>query len=193
VFHPTAFRPSTEVFIVDSLTAAPVALHAHRPGEELTYVLCRAARELGTAFKQRVLRRATQIRAHRCIGSLWYVMGRQASEPAGSVLLLQELLPLLETGARLTLASPCSQSQLVFDWLASLLGQRQSEIDVGVRFYPDSMCSDSAPAERVDPERVRPQGVPAGGASEGVALRRASSSRLLAPSLLDGMGALRCA
>jgi hypothetical protein len=142
VFQRNAFRPSTEVFIVDSLRAAPVALDAHRPGEESTYVLCRAARELGTAFKQRVLRRATQIRSHGCISSLWYVMGKQASEPAGSVLLLQELLPLLETGARLTLASPCSQGQLVFDWLASLLGQRRTEIDMGVRFYSDSVYPD---------------------------------------------------
>jgi len=149
------------MFIVDSLVAAPVALHAHRPGEESTYVLCRAASEPGTAFKQRVVRRAQQIRAHRCIGSLWYVMGMQASEPAGSVLLLQELLPLLETGARLTLASPCSQGQVVFDWLASLLGQRRSEIDMGVRFYPNQVSSD------------------------GIELRRAGSSRSVVASLRD--------
>jgi len=206
VFQRNAFRPSTEVFIVDSLLAAPVALDAHRLGEESTYVLCRAAHEPGTAFKQRVVRRATQIRAHRCIGSLWYVMGKQASEPAGSVLLLQELLPLLETGARLTLASPCSQGQLVFDWLASLLGQRRSEIDMGVRFYPDSIYT-----ERVHPESangihsvalreaalreaaLREAALREAVHSEAVGVRRAGSSRLVAPALLDGVGELQCA
>jgi hypothetical protein len=204
VFQHSAFRPSTEVFIVDSLLAAPVALDAHRPREESTYVLCRAARELGTAFKQRVLRRATQIRAHRYIGSLWYVMGKQASEPSGSVLLLQELLPLLETGARLTLASPCSQGQLVFDWLASLLGQRRSDIDMGVRFYPDSIYPAAIQPDVVRPDVVRPDVVrpaaiqpdvvrPEAVHADGAGLRRAGSSRSMAPSLLDGVGELQCA
>ncbi|HKO90068.1 MAG TPA: hypothetical protein VJU61_02885 [Polyangiaceae bacterium] len=154
MFKGNASKPSTEMFIVDSWLAAPVALHAHRPGEESTYLLCRAASELGTAFQQRVLRRAKQILRHRCIGSLWYVMGRQASEPAGSVLLLQELVPLLDTGARLTLASPCSQGPVVFDWLASLLGHRRSEVDMGVRFYPDDLHPDRVPAAAAELRRA---------------------------------------
>ena len=55
-------KPGSEIFIVDSCSAAPAALGAHRPASDSTYVLCRAGGELGADFTRRVLRRARQIR-----------------------------------------------------------------------------------------------------------------------------------
>lgn len=125
------------MFVVDSSPAAALALGAHRPSEDCTYVLCRAASERGPDFTQRVLKRARQIQVHRCIGSLWYVVGSKSFEPTGSVRLLEELLPLLATGARLTLATPRSFGSVVFGWVDALLGRRGHEVNMGVRFYPD--------------------------------------------------------
>jgi hypothetical protein len=130
-------RPGTEVFVVDSSPAVALALGAHRPSEESTYVLCRAASERGPDFSRRVLKRVQQIQAHRCIGSLWYVVGSKSFEPTGSVGLLEELLPLLERGARVTLATPRSFGSVVFGWVDTLLGRTRDDVNMGVRFYPD--------------------------------------------------------
>jgi hypothetical protein len=130
-------KPGTEVFIVDGAAAAALALGAHRPSEDSTYVLCRAAGELPVEFRLRVLRRTRSILAHRCIESLWYVVGAKSLEPSDSVHLLEALLPLLESGSRLTLASPRSCGGVVFGWVDALLGQRSADVNMGVRFYPD--------------------------------------------------------
>jgi hypothetical protein len=100
-------------------------------------VLCRAAIERGPEFSQRVLKRARQIRVRRSIDSLWYVLGSQLLEPSGSIRLLEALLPLLERGSRITLATPRSCGSLVFGWVDSLLGQRGDDVNMGIRFYPD--------------------------------------------------------
>src|SRR4051812_35693267 len=106
VFRNTSAKPGTEVFIVDSPSAAALALGAHRPSEESTYVLCRADNEKTTDFAVRVLKRARQIRIHQCIESLWYVIGARTFDASSSARLLQELLPMLERGSRITLATP---------------------------------------------------------------------------------------
>ena len=137
VFRCNIDKPRTEVFVVDSSPAAALALAAHRPSEESTYVLCRAAIERGPEFSQRVLKRARQIRVRRSIDSLWYVLGSQLLEPSGSIRLLEALLPLLERGSRITLATPRSCGSLVFGWVDSLLGQRGDDVNMGIRFYPD--------------------------------------------------------
>ena len=100
-------------------------------------MLCRAAGEQDPEFSRRVLRRARQIQTHKCIGSLWYVVGSKSFEPAGTVGLLEELLPLLERGARLTLATPRSFGSVVFGWVDALLDRRGDDVNMGVRFYPD--------------------------------------------------------
>jgi len=125
------------VFVVDSSPAVALALSAHRPSEESTYVLCRAESERGPDFTCRVLKRARQIQTHRRIGSLWYVVGSKSFEPTGSVGLLEELLPLLERGARVTLATPRSFGSVVFGWVDTLLGRTGGDVNMGVRFYPD--------------------------------------------------------
>lgn len=137
MFRNTSAKPGTEVFIVDSSPAAAIALGAHRPSEESTYVLCRAASERNTDFAARVLKRARQIRLHQCIESLWYVVGARTFEASTSARLLEELLPLLERGSRITLATPRSIGGVVLGWVDSLLGQRGDDVNMGVRFYPD--------------------------------------------------------
>ena len=137
VFRNTSAKPGTEVFIVDSSPAAAIALGAHRPSEESTYVLCRAASECNADFAARVLKRARQIRAHQCIESLWYVIGARSFDASSSSRLLEELLPLLERGSRITLATPRSIGGAVFGWVDSLLGKRGDDVNMGVRFYPD--------------------------------------------------------
>src|SRR3954463_2365729 len=54
VFRNTSAKPGTEVFIVDSCPAAAIALGAHRPSEESTYVLCRSENERHAEFAARV-------------------------------------------------------------------------------------------------------------------------------------------
>jgi hypothetical protein len=137
VFRCSTDKPRTEVFVVDSSPAAALALGAYRPSEESTYVLCRAAAERGPDFSQRVLKRARQIQAKRSIDSLWYVIGSKPIEPPGSIRLLEDLLPLLERGSSITLATPRSFGTVVFGWVDSLLGQRGDDVNMGVRFYPD--------------------------------------------------------
>jgi hypothetical protein len=137
VFRNTSAKPGTEVFIVDSSPAAAIALGAHRPSEESTYVLCRAASERNADFAARVLKRVRQIRSHQCVESLWYVIGARTFDASSSTRLLEELLPLLERGARITLATPRSIGGVVFGWMDSLLGQRSDDVNMGVRFYPD--------------------------------------------------------
>src|SRR4051812_37522316 len=134
VFRNNIDKPRTEVFVVDSSPAAALALAAHRPREESTYVLCRNAMERAPEFSQRVLKRARQIRMRSSIDSLWYVLGSQPLEPFGSIRLLEALLPLLERGSRLTLATPRSCGSVVFGWVDSLLGQRGDDVNMGVRF-----------------------------------------------------------
>ena len=134
----TSAKPATEVFIVDSSPAAAIALGAHRPSEESTYVLCRAESEHNAVFAARVLKRARQIRLHQCIGSLWYVIGARTFDASSSGRLLHELLPLLERGSRITLATPRSIGSAVFGWVDALLGLRGDDVNMGVRFYPDS-------------------------------------------------------
>jgi hypothetical protein len=133
-------KPGTEIVIVDSSPAAALALGAHRPSEDSTYVLCRAAGEASAEFSRRVLRRARSIQKASSIGSLWYVIDGKHLGHAG-VQLLEELLPLLENGSRLTLASPRSCSGLLFSWVDALLGRCGSaleEVEMGVRFLPDA-------------------------------------------------------
>lgn len=125
------------MFIVDSSPAAAIALGAHRPSEESTYVLCRAASERNADFAARVLKRARQIRLHQCIESLWYVIGARTFDASSSVGLLEDLLPLLERGSRITLATPRSIGGAVLGWVDSLLGQRGDDVNMGIRFYPD--------------------------------------------------------
>ena len=126
------------MFIVDSSPAAAIALGAHRPSGESTYVLCRAASEHTADFAARVLKRARQIRLHQSIESLWYVIGARTFDPSSSSRLLEELLPMLERGSRITLATPRSIGGAVFGWVDSLIGQRGDDLNMGVRFYPDS-------------------------------------------------------
>jgi hypothetical protein len=125
------------VFVVDSSPAAALALGAHRPSEESTYVLCRAAGERGPDFTRRVLKRVRQIQVHKSIGSLWYVVGPKSFEPSSSARLLEELLPLLEPDARVTLATPRSFGSMVFGWVDALIGRMGDSVNMGVRFYPD--------------------------------------------------------
>ncbi len=130
-------KPRTELFIVDGSPAAALAVGAHRPSQESTYVLSRAAHERSDDFKQRVLKRAARIQAREHIGSLWYVVGAPPAEPASSVQLLEELLPLLERGSSVTLAAPRRHGRIVLGWIDELLGKSGSELNVSARFYAD--------------------------------------------------------
>jgi hypothetical protein len=138
-------KPATELFIVDGSPAAALAVGAHRPSQESTYVLSRAANEHGAEFKRRVLKRAARIRAREQIGSLWYVVGSSSLEPGSSVQLLEELLPLLGDGSRVTLATPRRHGSEVFGWIDELLSKSGSDVSMGVHFYADSSPGDSAP------------------------------------------------
>ena len=138
MFRSSIDRPRTELFVVDSSPAAALALGAHRPSKESTYVLCRAPVERGPEFSERVLKRARQIQARRSIDSLWYVIGSKPIEPVASIELLEELLPLLERGSSITFATPRSLDSVAFGWVDSLLGSWGHDLNMGVRFYPDT-------------------------------------------------------
>lgn len=130
-------RPGSEVFIVDGSPAAALAVAAHRPSQESTYVLSRAAHERTADFKARVLKRAARIRAREPIGSLWYVVGSASSDAASSIQLLEELLPLLDGGSSVTLAAPRRHGRALFGWIDELRG-KGSDVSMGVRFYPEA-------------------------------------------------------
>ncbi|MEY4551507.1 MAG: hypothetical protein RL685_7702 [Pseudomonadota bacterium] len=131
-------KPATEVFIVDGSPAAALTLGAHRPSQESTYVLSRAANEQCNEFKERVLKRAARIQAREQIGSLWFVVGSSALPPASSVQLLEELLPLLGSGSSVTLATPRRHGRVVFGWIDELIGKGSADVSVGVHFYSDA-------------------------------------------------------
>lgn len=131
-------KPATEVFIVDGSPAAALAVGAHRPSQESTYVLSRAVNEQSEEFRERVLRRAARIQARQDIGSLWYVVGSPGVDGASSVQLLKELLPLLSSGSRVTLATPRRHGRVVFSWLDELLGHGGADVGLGVQFYSDA-------------------------------------------------------
>jgi hypothetical protein len=139
-------KPATEVFIVDGSPAAALAVGSHRPSQESTYVLSRAANEQCGEFKQRVLKRAARIQAREHIGSLWFVVGSSALPLASSVELLEELLPLLGSGSSVTLATPHRHGGVVFGWIDELIGKGATDVSVGVHFYSDgSALRRSAP------------------------------------------------
>lgn len=126
-------KPGTEVFIVDGSPAAAQAVARHRPSLESTYVLSRAAHERSGDFQERVLKRAARIQARERIGSLWYVVGSGSLEPAGSLQLLEQLLPMLEGGSSVTLSAPRRHGRMLFGWIDELLGKGGSDVSVGVR------------------------------------------------------------
>lgn len=130
-------KPGTEVFIVDGSPAAALAVAGHRPSQESTYVLSRAAHEGAADFKDRVLKRAARIRARQSIDSLWYVVGSAPFEPATSLRLLEELLPLLDGGCNVTLSAPRRHGRVLFSWLDELLGKSNADVSVGVRLYAE--------------------------------------------------------
>jgi hypothetical protein len=131
-------KPGTELFIVDGSPAAALAVGAHRPSQESTYVLSRAAHERSSEFKERVLKRAARIQARECIGSLWYIVGSPSPERGGTLQLLEELLPLLDGGTSVTLAAPRRHGPLVLGWIDELLGKGGADVSVSVRFYADA-------------------------------------------------------
>lgn len=137
VTQPRGEKPRTEVFIVDGSAAAALAVAGHRPSQESTYVLSRAAHEPGADFKERVLKRAARILARERIGSLWYVVGSASPDAATSIQLLEELLPLLDSGSNVTLSAPRRHGRVLFGWIDELLGKGGSDVSVGVRLYGD--------------------------------------------------------
>lgn len=138
VTQPRCEKPGTEVFIVDGSPAAALAVAAHRPSQESTYVLSRAAHERNADFKQRVLKRAERIRARERIGSLWFVVGSASIDAASSIQLLEELLPLLDGGSSVTLAAPRRHGRALFGWIDELMGKGGPDVSMGVRFYADA-------------------------------------------------------
>jgi hypothetical protein len=144
VVHGPALKLSTELFIVDASPTAALALRAHRPTEEATYVLCRAASELGAEFARRVLRRACQIRKYRSIECLWFVVGSARLEPLGSRLLLVSLLPLVEAGGSVMVAGPQSQSGALLTWLDELRAHPPAAIHLQAKLFPDASESSGA-------------------------------------------------
>jgi hypothetical protein len=137
---------SVEVFIVDAPRAAAQALGAHRPTAESTHVLCRHADESVCDFQKRVLDRTERISACRRIRAVWYVVGSESVgaesierhadpasecvEPLRALPMLQTLVPMLETGASLTVIGPGTHQGAVFEWLDSLTPKSRSRVTV---------------------------------------------------------------
>lgn len=141
VTHKGCEKPGTEVFIVDGSPAAALAVAGHRPSQESTYVLSRAAHERSADFKQRVLKRAARIQARERIGFLWYVVGSASFDSPSSMELLEELLPLLDGGSNVTLSAPRRHGRVLFTWVDELLGKSGADVAVGVRLYADVASS----------------------------------------------------
>lgn len=163
---------SVEVFIVDAPGAAAEALRAHRPTAESTHVLCRHADESAGDFQKRVLDRTERIRACRRIRALWYVAGtdsvKRHGEPASECVaasttlpLLETLVPMLETGASLTVVGPGTHQGAVFAWLDSLLPQHRSRVSVRAQLYPHHSPLATGPQPRRAPPRSSPMSVAA--------------------------------
>lgn len=136
VFQLGPSNRSVEVFIVDSPRAAVAALGARRPGAESTHVLCRHEDEGTSDFSTRVLRRMERIQQSRGIRALWYVVGSNGGDAWRALPLLSSLLEMLGSGSSLTVVGPGAHQAVVFDWLDSLMHQRNPEVTVGVRLYP---------------------------------------------------------
>ena len=133
---PNANR-SVEVFVVDTPRAAHVALGVARADAESTHVLCRHVDESTPDFTRRVLRRIERIQKSRGVRSLWYVVGSDAARSRCSLPLLQSLLPLLESGASLTVVGPGSHQSAVFQWIDSILHRREN-VTVRAQLYADN-------------------------------------------------------
>ena len=163
---------SVEVFIVDAPGAAAQALGAHRPTAESTHVLCRHADESTSEFQKRVLDRTERIRACRRIRALWYVAGSESVESSleigfestdrpGALPLLATLLPMLETGASLTVIGPGTHQGAVFAWLDSLIPQHRSRVTVRAQLYPHDAATAGGAQPRRIPERSSPVAIAA--------------------------------
>jgi hypothetical protein len=132
---------SVEVFVVDtpSVSAlAEVALGAARTDAESTHVLCRHADEATPDFMRRVLRRLERIQQSRQVRSLSYVVGSQSAARArGSARLLRSLMPMLESGSRLTVVGPRSCQRAVFECIDSIMDSTLGDISVQAQLYAD--------------------------------------------------------
>ena len=159
-------KRSVEVFIVDAPGVAAQALGAHRPTAESTHVLCRHADESAWDFEKRVLDRTERIRACWRIRALWYVVGSEhVGNPTNSASeclelpralpILETLVPMLETGASLTVIGPGTHQGAVFAWLDSLIPQHRSRVTVRAQLYPHHVPT-AAGAQRRAPLRSSP-------------------------------------
>jgi len=157
---------SVDVFIVDTPSAAGVALGAPRTGAESTHVLCRHADETPRQFGERVQRRIERIRMTRCVRSLWYVVGADVTTSNGALPLLGTILPLLDADATLTVVGPGSRQSTLFEGIDSVLRDQPCDLTVRAELYADG-------------ERPLPRG--AGRASRGHASGAPPSSRAGAP------------
>lgn len=122
---------------MDTPRAANVALGVARADAESTHVLCRHPDESTTDFTKRVQRRIERIQRTRRVRSLWYVVGPEAVRVRCSLPLLQSLLPLLESGASLTVVGPGSHQGAVFEWIDSLIQHREN-VTVRAQLYADA-------------------------------------------------------
>jgi hypothetical protein len=134
---PQSSNRLVEVFIVDTPSAAGVALGAVRTDAESTHVLCRHGDESTPDFMRRVLRRLERIQRTRRVRSLWYVVGSLAVRTPGVARLLKALVPLLESGACLTVVGPCSAQGTIFEWIDSLMDSTLGDVSVRAQLYAD--------------------------------------------------------
>jgi hypothetical protein len=130
-------------------------------------VLCRHADESAADFQTRVVDRIERIRTCRRIRALWYVAGSESVPNAAAagvsksgrcaLPLLDTLLPMLETGASLTVVGPGTHQGEVFAWLDSLIPQQRSRVTVRAQLYP--LHAVAAPQPRRAPPRSSPVSV----------------------------------
>ena len=129
---------SVDVVVVDTHSAAAVALGVPRTDAESTHVLCRHSDETPRDFSARVRRRIERIRQTRPVRSLWYVVGSDVVAAAnGALPLLGTLLPLLDAEATLTVVGPDSQQRLLFEGIDRLLQRRPDDLTVRAELYSD--------------------------------------------------------
>jgi len=138
VSHTVHSQRSVDVVIVDTPSAAGVALGTPRTDAESTHVLCRHADETSREFGARVQRRLERIRLTRCVRSLWYVVGDDVTTSTNTLPLLGTLLPLLGAEATLTLVGPGSRQSVLFEGIDSVLQGRPDNLTVRAELYTDN-------------------------------------------------------
>lgn len=128
-------------------------------------MLCRHVDETARDFQKRVVERTERIRACRRIRALWYVVGSDSVDhptecPEPSALpLLETLVPMLDTGASLTVIGPGTHQGAVFAWLDSLIPQHRSRVTVRAQLSSHHVPSAAGAQGRRVPLRSSPVAV----------------------------------